>query len=286
MASYIYIVIYLILLTFIRYDMYKTNRKVAQAGFTLVELSIVIVIIGFLVAGIAAGANLVKQAQIRSVISDLNSFQTGYNGFIGKYNAAPGDLSVASTYWPFGATGCADLVGNNVMCDGDGDGNIIASTTATDEVAAAWKHLQLSGFVGAGIAQFTAAVPAALVIGTNVPASKITGSGYMMSASTNLARAGAAVNIGSGAGATNYLYLGKPSATPLNLVAGSLKPEDAFNIDAKMDDGLISGANFSGANSGNFRSVTGNVPVSTCNTAANYTIANAASDCLVGKTLN
>jgi prepilin-type N-terminal cleavage/methylation domain-containing protein len=266
----------------------KQTKRMAQAGFTLVELSIVIVIIGFLVAGIAAGANLVKQAQIRSVISDINSYQTGYNGFVSKYNAAPGDLNVASTYWPFGATGCASAALNDVMCNGDGDGNILSMTDQTDEVAAAWKHLQLAGFVGAGIAQFTAAVPAALTVGTNVPASKITGAGFIMTASTNLSRNGAAVSLGFGGGSKNFLYLGKPLATNFTLNTGALKPEDAFNIDAKMDDAIISGTNFIGGNTGNLQSVTATGAVSTCFVTATptYTIANANTDCLLGWGLN
>jgi len=49
------------------------KSRAGTSGFTLVELSIVIVIIGFLVAGIAAGSNMVKQAQLRSVITDMQS---------------------------------------------------------------------------------------------------------------------------------------------------------------------------------------------------------------------
>ena len=268
--------------------MYKTNKKVVQAGFTLVELSIVIVIIGFLVAGIAAGANLVKQAQIRSVISDINSYQTAYNGFVSKYNAAPGDLSVASTYWPFSATGCASAAANDVMCNGDGDGNIISSLTQTDEVAAAWKHLQLAGFIGAGVAQFTTNVPAALAVGTNVPASKITGAGFIMTASSNIARLAGPISIGVGGGSKNFLYLGKPVAANFTLNAGALEPEDAFNIDAKMDDAIVSGANFIGGNTGNLQSVTATGAVSTCFVTATptYTIANSNTDCLIGWGLN
>ncbi|MFI4984234.1 MAG: type II secretion system protein, partial [Rickettsiales bacterium] len=74
-------------------------KSSGSRGFTLVELSIVIVIIGFLVAGIAAGANMVKQAEIRSVITDLQSYQTAYNNFVAKYNAVPGDMTTASSFW-------------------------------------------------------------------------------------------------------------------------------------------------------------------------------------------
>jgi prepilin-type N-terminal cleavage/methylation domain-containing protein len=50
-------------------------------GFTLVELAIVLVIIGFLVSGIIAGQELINQAKINKAISKLNS----YKGVLTKY---------------------------------------------------------------------------------------------------------------------------------------------------------------------------------------------------------
>jgi prepilin-type N-terminal cleavage/methylation domain-containing protein len=271
--------------------MYKTNKTVAQAGFTLVELSIVIVIIGFLVAGIAAGANLVKQAQIRSVISDFNSFQTGYNGFVGKYNAAPGDLSTASSYWS-GANVCSvtvTTVGTG-RCNGDGNGTIDATATAaTEEVAAAWKHLQLAGFIGAGISPLADAI-ADLAVGVNAPVSKITGTGYMLAGTASITRTANAF-AGIPGISTNNIYLGRlATAAPLTsaLTSGALRAEDAFNIDLKLDDGLAS--NFTGATTGRLRSITGSAAagVTDCATAATgvYTIANATTACLVGMALD
>jgi prepilin-type N-terminal cleavage/methylation domain-containing protein len=271
---------------------YLVNKSKAEAGFTLVELSIVIVIIGFLVAGIAAGANMVKQAQIRSVITDMQSYQTSYNGFVGRYNKAPGDLEVASTYWP-GAANCSvsgTATGDN-NCNGNGDGTIDASATAaSDEVAAALKHLQLAGFIGAGIAAVPDAI-AALTPGSNAPSSKITGAGFTMAGTTALTRGAGAASIGFGAGSTNYLYLGKNPGTTVtnNLTAGAVAPEDAFNIDAKLDDGIVSGTNFQGFNSGNFRAALGTD--NTANSCINvgvtsYVITTTETACLVGMAIN
>lgn len=272
---------------------YINKNTKAESGFTLVELSIVIVIIGFLVAGIAAGANMVKQAQIRSVITDMQSYQTSYNGFVGRYNKAPGDLEVASSYWT--GTDCAVTAVNpgtptagDAACNGNGDGVIDAAADATDEIGSALKHLQLAGFIGAGIATIPDA-PVALTPGANAPSSKITGAGFFLSGSTNMARAGAAVNVGFGANSTNYLYLGTASATPLNLVSGSITPEDAFNIDAKLDDGIVSGANFQGFDSGNFRAILGDGnTANSCIDAGNtsYVVATTESSCLIGIAVN
>lgn len=60
-----------------------------RQGFTLLELSIVIVIIGLIVAGISAGQSLVRQASLRSVISDVDKFRTAKNSFKLAYDANP-----------------------------------------------------------------------------------------------------------------------------------------------------------------------------------------------------
>ena len=72
------------------------NNIIHQEGFTLIELSIVIVIIGLIVAGVVGGQTLVLQAKIRSQISDFNKYKIAYNTFQLEYNAIPGDFNQAS----------------------------------------------------------------------------------------------------------------------------------------------------------------------------------------------
>ena len=43
----------------------------SRAGFTLVELAIVLVIIGLIIGGVLVGQDLIKAATIRSTVSDL-----------------------------------------------------------------------------------------------------------------------------------------------------------------------------------------------------------------------
>ena len=43
-----------------------------KKGFTLIELSIVIILIGLITAGIIAGSSLIQRAKLRTVVSDIN----------------------------------------------------------------------------------------------------------------------------------------------------------------------------------------------------------------------
>lgn len=80
------------------YQSHKQKRN--NVGFTLVELSIIIIIIGLLIAGVAAGANLIKQAQLNSIIIESRTYMTALGVFKSRYNYYPGDFPYATNYWP------------------------------------------------------------------------------------------------------------------------------------------------------------------------------------------
>ena len=93
-----------------------------RAGFTLIEMSIVLVIIGLVVGGVLVGQDLIRAAYVRAQISQIEKFNTAVNTFYGKYGALPGDLNaqVAETNG-FAARGTVPFSG--VICGGQGDGN-------------------------------------------------------------------------------------------------------------------------------------------------------------------
>jgi prepilin-type N-terminal cleavage/methylation domain-containing protein len=275
----------------------KHNSK--QSGFTLIELSIVIVIIGFLVAGITVGASLIKQAQLRGVITEIQQYQTAYNNFIGKYDAVPGDMLNADKFWPSAVVGdvkqCATTLAD---CNGNGNGlinysNSLSGANGGNESAKAWKHLALSESISAGISVLSSPD---LVIGVSVPNSRIDFAGYFMAgpgpfAATNI-RISATTDSPWQDNRTNALFLGRPVAGS-SLLNASLKAEEAYNIDNKLDDGIINAAgNFAGGKSGNIRVVDGeNVAAGDCVSSTGlYKIDGSATTnrevCVLGAALN
>lgn len=92
----------------------------ARQGFTLIELSIVLVIIGLVVGGVLVGQDLIRSAAVRAQLSQIDKYQTAVSTFFGKYNAFPGDMNAAVAAQN-GFTPRAGTLGQ-----GDGDGVISA----------------------------------------------------------------------------------------------------------------------------------------------------------------
>lgn len=62
-----------------------------RSGFTLVELSIVLVVIGLLIGGILVGQSLIDSAKLNSTVRQIGQFDAGVMAFKAKYNYLPGD---------------------------------------------------------------------------------------------------------------------------------------------------------------------------------------------------
>jgi prepilin-type N-terminal cleavage/methylation domain-containing protein len=124
----------------------RTNNKQRsrQAGFTLVEIAIVLVIIGLLLGGILKGQEMITQAKIKNVINDFNGVTAAVNSYQDRYRALPGDDATAATRWT--SQGAVSGNGNGVLAGVYN--NVPAGTpVTTDESNLFWWHLRLGGFV-------------------------------------------------------------------------------------------------------------------------------------------
>ncbi|MDR0571490.1 MAG: prepilin-type N-terminal cleavage/methylation domain-containing protein, partial [Rickettsiales bacterium] len=60
-------------------DSYNTNSNSnIYKAFSLIELSIVLIIMGLLVAGITGGAALIKSAQLRVLITEFQNYRVAF----------------------------------------------------------------------------------------------------------------------------------------------------------------------------------------------------------------
>ena len=64
--------------------MMKRKLNSRNAGFTLVELAIVLVIIGLIVSVVLVGQDLIKSAEMRAVIRQQDQFQVAVDTFFTK----------------------------------------------------------------------------------------------------------------------------------------------------------------------------------------------------------
>ncbi|MBN8543253.1 MAG: prepilin-type N-terminal cleavage/methylation domain-containing protein [Alphaproteobacteria bacterium] len=217
-----------------------------QKGFSLVELSIVLVILGLLTGGILAGQSLIHASELRAVSTEYQRYMAAAQTFRDKYFAYPGDMPNAVRFWgaQAGATTdgtdatCAALTAaatSAATCNGNGGGGIADGAAATNahEMFRFWQHLANAGLVEGSYTGVTGVVGQsyAALRGVNIPASKYPNVGWTavrwnMTAGPYWWGLDAGNAFFAGANATNTISHG--------IV---MKAEDVWNIDSKMDDG-------------------------------------------------
>lgn len=111
-----------------------------QQGFTLIEASIVLVIVGLLLAAVLQGQRLIEGARYKSLKSDLGDYRQAFDAFTDRYNALPGDYAEADARLGLDAADNGD--GNGVIDDGPG------CASDTDESCLAWQHLRAARLLG------------------------------------------------------------------------------------------------------------------------------------------
>jgi len=237
-------------------------------GFTLIELSIVLVIIGLIVGGILVGQDMIKASEIRATVGQIEKYNSAVNTFRSKYNGIPGDLLQANA----AAFGLFQMTVSPALGFGDGngllEGGATGATVGMGETLAFWRHLSdanlIDGSLGTGsngliVAGTGLPTGDVSVMGQSLPPSKTTPAGYFIVYSVT---------------GINYYQLG-----PVNQIASAdgsyswgtsgLTPVQAYNMDVKLDDGM--------PNSGSVRAK----GIAAVNANASFNATSASSTCLM-----
>jgi len=282
----------------------KKTFSSKKSAFSLIELSIVLIIIGLLIAGITGGASLIKNSELRSAISEARGYQVAVNGFYSLYNQLPGDYNKGiggSNIYAGPSTGQGEN-GKIQYFASDVQGNYCYTTSSNStlvacnsESIAAWRQLIVTGTIDSTLGLSYTKIETAQVPGTNMPASKIKFAGWhfdyrnMVGSSGDYTRDNqtlAMIQEGGSYSPQNVVVLtgttsgsgGDATATLVNgttnLAAASLTGSDALTIDTKVDD--------SKANTGKVRGVNPGASSTTCYTAstdsaADYIITSATT---------
>lgn len=115
--------------------------KKQQAGFTLVEIAIVLVIIGLLLGGVLKGQELINSAKVKNFANDFRNIPLFIYGYQDRFRAIPGDDAAVATHLGAAATLAttpAGSVGNGTI-NGNWD-----TVTLTDESMLFWQHVRLA----------------------------------------------------------------------------------------------------------------------------------------------
>jgi prepilin-type N-terminal cleavage/methylation domain-containing protein len=105
-------------------------------GFTLVELAIVLVIIGIILGAVLKGQELIFNAKVKRLQSQIKELIAAFYTYYDKYGYYPGDDPTASLRWAGVEAGNGDGVITLGYCD-----------VATEESCLLWRHLRFANII-------------------------------------------------------------------------------------------------------------------------------------------
>lgn len=198
-----------------------------HAGFTLLEMSIVIAIIGLLVGGLLGTQAFLKSSELTTLMNQSKYYINAFNQFQSRYQFPPGDLANAGSIW--------SGVGN-----GDGNG-LIRAGGSTNELFLAFQHLAKAGYITGNYSGATTGGGGTFyaTAGVNVP--------QMASKNVSVILDHPNALDGNVSGESPYfdglynhvLRLAGLLPTANGLPgSGFLSPQNALKLDSKFDDGV------------------------------------------------
>jgi len=173
-------------------------------GFTLVELSVVLIIIGLIVSGVLIGRFLLENAKVNNTVSQIRDYETAVNLFVIKYGGLPGDLRMDAE---FGFDPVTSIQKGN---------GLLTSDESNDENMKFWRHLSQAALIDGSFNGTNTKY------GEGAPLTALNKVGMYVASGINLFPQ------------RNVFVLGLDETDPN---AYHLLPVNSWQIDNKMDDG-------------------------------------------------
>lgn len=229
--------------------MVKTNltHDRSQAGFTLVELAIVMIIIGLLIGGILKGQELINNAQVTATSAQIKAIESAMTTFRDSYNAVPGDMRNANQRLPNCTAGpCIEAGGANRGNNRVDDINPGITQAAGNENGRFWTHLAAADMIG-GVDATSGVVNA---WGGQLPSAEV-GGGFTVGYAAGGAAAGSGLAGTLAATVTPGHYVSiqlVPTEASTDATNLALTATQAARIDRKLDDGVANTGGVMGIN--------------------------------------
>lgn len=256
-------------------------------GFSLVELSIVLVILGLLTGGILTGQSLIRAAELRKIPLEKEMLATSFLTFKDRYFYLPGDMPNATDFWGSAGgngtvgDGCESGAGTGTQtCNGNGDGAIYQINPAApggqyNERFMLFQHLANAGLIEGS---YTGRA------GSNTKTEFLPENAFYSKGISNASYEFNSIGYNSGNAANFAYYYGnrimfgsvRENGGPWDAV---LTPEESWNIDKKIDDGLPASGNLIGVYWNNLCSIANDGSPAKDDYDASYNLSEGTVQC-------
>jgi prepilin-type N-terminal cleavage/methylation domain-containing protein len=194
-----------------------------SSGFTLVEISIVMIIIGLLIGGTFGGMKLIDNMQVNRTVQDLKAIESAALTFKDTYGRLPGDMPNTAARLP-NCTVAPCATGGNGDRTLEGSLAYNVAIAATSERFTFWSHLLAADFLSMDYKNTTD-----LNFGEGQPSAPIDG-GYRMTALTGSSPPCGTIMSNA------ILSISSDSDAPYGTTR-TLTCSDLEALDRKLDDG-------------------------------------------------
>jgi len=202
-------------------------------GFTLVELSIVLVIIGLLIGGILVGQSMTGTTRIQAQIKQFQQLDIAISTFKTKFNQIPGDCNICGH-------GTGGTWGDGLLTDFMGNEPPVGSIWTEPEIF--FTDLYNMGILQTPYSYNTGKAASYLCFGPGgcqYPAAAIGRGGVMITGNASGDLYYVFITNVAPASQQNWWLMAWNSQGALDGTVGEFTPAEALALDTKFDDGNV-----------------------------------------------